>query len=273
GPDSFTFKANDGTADGNVATVSITVTPVNDPPVADAQSVTTAEDTAVSIILTGSDVDGDALAYSVVAGPAHGDLTGSGQNWVYTPHSNFNGADSFAFAVADNATNSSTATVAVTVTAVNDAPVADAKSLATAEDSALNITLTGSDVDGDALTFTVVTGPAHGTLTGTDANRVYTPAANFNGTDSFTFTVNDGTLDGNVATVSINVTAVNDPPVANAQSITTAEDTAVNITLTGSDVDGDALTYIVVADPTHGTLTGSGVSRTYTPAANYNGPD
>src|SRR5206468_2196372 len=101
---------------------------------------------------------------------------------------------------------------------------ANAQSVTTAEDTAAPIVLTGSDVDGDALTYAVATQPAHGTLSGTAPNVTYTPALNYNGPDSFTFTVKDATLVSTAATVSITVTPVNDPPVANAQSVTTAED-------------------------------------------------
>ena len=112
--------------------------------------------------------------------------------------------------------------------------------MTTAEDTRQAITLTGSDVDGDTLTFSVVTAPAHGTLSGTAPNLTYTPAANYNGPDSFTFKVNDGPADSAAATVSITVTPVNDAPVATAQSVTTQQDAAVAITLTGTDVDGDS---------------------------------
>src|SRR5207249_3579048 len=135
----------------------------------------------------GSDVDGDALTFNVVSGPAHGSFNGS----AYTPTANYNGSDSFTFKASDGITNSTPATVSITVTAVNDAPVANSQSVSTSEDTPLSITLTGSDVDGDALTFTVVTGPAHGTFDGT----TYTPAANYNGPDSFTFSADDGTVD------------------------------------------------------------------------------
>src|SRR5205807_2708957 len=129
---------------------------------------------------------------------------------------------------------------------VNHAPVANAQSVTTAEDTAAAITLTGSDADGDALTYAIATQPAHGTLTGTAPNVSYTPVLNYNGPDSFTFTVSDAALTSTAATVSITVTPVNDAPVANPQSVTTAEDTASQIALTGSDVDGDSLTYAVV---------------------------
>ena len=139
--------------------------------------------------------------------------------------------------VNDGTVDSAVATVSITVTPVNDAPVAVAQSLSTAEDTALPVTLAGTDVDLDALTYTLVTPPANGTLSGTAPNLVYTPNANSNGADSFTFTVNDGTVDSVAATVSITVTPVNDAPVAVAQSVTTAEDTALPITLAGTDVE------------------------------------
>src|SRR5205807_2286641 len=143
----------------------------------------------------------------------------------------------------------------------------------TAEDTAKAIVLTATDVDGDTLTYSVVAGPTHGAVSGTAPNVTYTPAANYNGPDSFTFKAKDGTVDSNVATVTLTVTPVNDAPVATAQSVTTNQDTAKAITLTATDVDGDTLTYAVVTAPTHGTLSGVAPNLTYTPAAGYNGPD
>ena len=135
------------------------------------------------------------------------------------------------------------------------------------------INLLASDADRDTLTYTVVSQPRNGTLSGNTFNLIYTPNANYNGDDSFTFKVNDGTVDSNTATVSITVTAVNDPPVATAQSVSTAEDTAVDITLAGTDTDNDTLTYTVVSQPGNGTLTGTAPNLTYTPTANYTGDD
>ena len=273
GTDSFTFKVNDGTVDSNTATVSITVIAVNDAPVANNQSVNTAENTAKSITLTGTDIDGDSLTYTVESGPSHGSLSGTAPNLTYTPATNYNGPDSFTFKVNDGAVDSNTATVSITVTPVNDAPVAISQSVSTAEDMAKAIVLTGSDGDGDPLTYSIVAQPLYGTLSGSAPNVTYIAAANYNGSDSFTFKVNDGVVDSNTATVSITVTPVNDAPVANGQSVSTAEDTAKGIVLTGSDVDGNPLTYSIVAQPLHGSLSGSAPNVTYTPAANYNGSD
>src|SRR5438067_6131309 len=273
GPDSFTFKANDGTVDSAIATVAVTVTPVNDAPVATAQSVTTNQDTAKAISLTASDVDGDTLTYAVGTAPAHGTLSGAAPNLTYTPAAGYNGPDSFTFKANDGTVDSAAATATLTVVHVNHAPVADAQAVTTAEDTAKAIVLTASDIDGDALTFSIVAGPLHGALSGVAPNITYTPAANYNGADSFTFKANDGTVDSSAATVSLTVTAVNDAPLANAQTVTTAEDTAKAIVLMATDVDGDALTYAIVVGPAHGALSGTAPTVTYTPAANYNGPD
>ncbi|MEI6606050.1 MAG: Ig-like domain-containing protein, partial [Verrucomicrobiota bacterium] len=273
GADSFTFKVNDGIVDSAVATVSLTVTPVNDAPVANAQSVSTMQDTAKAITLSATDVDGDSLAYVIVTQPAHGSLTGSAPNVIYTPAAGFRGADSFTFKANDGTIDSAPATVSLTVTAVNHAPVAAAQSVSTAEDTALAITLTATDVDLDALTYALVTAPTHGTLSGSAPNVTYTPASNYYGTDSFTFTANDGQTDSAAATVSLTVTAVNDAPVANAQSLTTAQDTAKAITLSATDVEGSSLAYAIVTQPAHGSLTGNAPNLTYTPAAGYIGSD
>ncbi len=255
------------------ATVSLTITPVNDAPIADSQSVATAEDSALAITLTGSDIDSGSLTFSVVSGPMHGSLSGTPPVLLYTPAINYNGSDSFTFKVNDGQVNSSTATVQIAVSAVNDAPVANSQSVSAQQDTALPITLSGSDVDGDPLTYSVVTGPANGMLSGTAPDLTYTPGAGYTGSDGFTFTVNDGMAESAVASVDITVTRTNQSPTANSQAIDTLEDTPVAITLTGSDPDNDALTFILVGEPENGFLTGTAPDLTYTPAANFNGPD
>jgi ribosomal protein S30 len=273
GSDSFSFKANDGKVDSNKATVSITVIHVNHPPVAKNKSVTTKEDTAKAITLVATDVDGDSLTYTVVSGPSHGTLTGSGANRTYTPAANYYGSDSLTFKANDSKVDSNTAKVSITVTAVNDAPVAQNQSVTTNQDTAKAITLVATDVDGDSLTYTVVSGPSHGTLTGSGANRTYTPTVHYYGSDSFTFKAKDSKVDSNTAKVSITVTAVNDAPVAQDQSVTTLENTPKAVQLVATDADGDPLTYTVMTQPGHGILTGPQAGLTYTPNASYTGSD
>ena len=271
--DSFTFKANDGKIDSDIAIVSLTVNPVNDPPVANPQSVETPQDTPVAITLTGSDIDGDPLTYIIVTLPINGALSGTVPNLTYTPNLDFIGSDSFTFKVNDGTVDSAPATVSITVTKVNHPPVAYDQSVTTNEDTPAAITLTASDPDGDLLTYILVTLPANGTLTGTAPDLTYTPNLNFYGLDTFTFQANDGKLDSNIATVSITVTSINDSPVANDQSVTTIQDTPVAITLTASDVDGDPLTYSLVTTPANGILSGTAPTLTYTPNSGFTGLD
>jgi len=164
----------------------------------------------------------------------------------------------------------------ITATTLNTTPTATAQTVVTNEDNSVPITLSGTDPNsGQTLTFAVVSGPnpSRGVLSGTPPNLTYTPNLNFFGNDSFTFTANDGLATSISATVSIRVTAVNDAPIANDQSVTATEDTPKSITMTGSDVDSVGLTFSIGTGPSHGQLTGTGATRTYTPAPNYNGPD
>lgn len=192
-------------------------------PVAAGQSVSTLEDTAVNIVLTASDANGDLLTYAVVDGPSNGALSGEAPNLIYTPNANYNGPDSFTFKANDGTADSELATVSITVTAVNDGPVAAAQSVAVSHNTATAITLAGSDVDGNALTYTVVMSPANGSLTGTAPDLTYTPNSGYSGSDSFTFKVNDGTVDSAEATVALSVAAAADASFANVSVLLKAD--------------------------------------------------
>src|SRR5207244_4505510 len=172
-------------------TVSITVVAVKDAPVANSQAVTTDEDTPKAIPLAATDVEGSPLTYAIVTAPAHGTLSGTAPALTYTPAPNYNGADSFTFKANDGSLESNTATVTITITAVDDAPVAANEAVTTDDYTTLFRTLTATDVEGSPLRYAIVTAPAHGTLSGTAPALTYTPAANYNGADSFTFKAND----------------------------------------------------------------------------------
>ncbi|EMR01517.1 Ig-like domain-containing protein [Cesiribacter andamanensis] len=269
GSDAFSFLVNDGTEDSAPATISITVSPVNDAPLALGQSVSTQEDEALAIALSGTDAENSPLSYTIISGPTHGTYEGG----LYTPEANYHGTDSFSFQASDGELSSAPATITITIVPVNDAPLAVAQSLATAEDTPLAITLAGTDTEGDALSYTIGTPPAHGSLSGTAPDLVYTPAADYAGADAFTFRVSDGALDSPTATVTITINPVNDAPLALAQQISTQEDEAVSIELKGSDVEGDALTFTLVSGPAQGSLSGTAPALVYTPSANYHGAD
>ncbi len=268
GKDSFTFKLNDGDVDSAPAMVTLNMTP-NHVPMADLQSVTTAEDTPTVINLTGSDPDGDTVVYSVVTVPSHGSLSGTAPNLTYSPNKNFSGPDSFTFKVNDGTVDSALTTVAVTVTPVNDPPVANNIEVSVMEDMPVPVTLVGIDPDGDSLAYSIVTKPSNGTLSGTEPNMSYVPNTNFNGLDSFTFRVSDGTLNSIPGTVSLVVNPADDPPIANGDNVTVPEDTVSHIMLTGSDPDGDPLTYSILRTPNHGKLSGTAPNLIYTPDPNF----
>src|SRR3989442_13950314 len=144
-------------------------------------------------------------------------------------------SDSFTYTISDGQGATAVALVTVKVTPVNDAPVATDQAVVTDEDTAKAITLGVTDPDSTTFTYTIGTPPAHGTLSGSAPRLTYTPALNYNGPDRFTYKVNDGTLDSNVATVSITVTAVDDPPAAIDQAVVAQEDTAQAITPGGTE--------------------------------------
>jgi hypothetical protein len=159
--------------------------------------------------------------------------------------------------------------------APNQPPVADDLSLTTPEDTARSVALTGSDPEGKTLTFAVATEPAHGTLSGTAPSLTYTPDANFSGTDSFTFTVDDGEGGSDTGTVTIEVTPVNDAPVAVDDARTTDENDQVTIPVLANDTDadGDELTAQLVSGAAHGSASCAGTQCTYRPASNFVGSD
>ncbi len=283
GTDKFTYQTNDGSVDGNVATVVISVNPVNDPPIARDDNKATDEDTPVTSDVRSNDfdADGDKLTVQVIDGPDNGTLqVNADGTMTYTPDADFNGVDVFTYKVNDGTADSNLATVTITVGGTNDLPVAVDDAVVTKEDTAVNGSVLGndSDADGDKLTAILVDGPDNGTLIfNDDGTFSYTPDADFNGTDTFTYQASDDSpLDSNTATVTITVLPVNDAPVAANDAALTDEDVAVSGSVLGNDndLDGDKLTAALVDGPDNGTLQlSSDGTYTYTPNANFNGVD
>jgi hypothetical protein len=176
-------------------------------PTAFSQSVQTFQNTALAITLAAASPNNFPLNYTIVAPPAHGTLSGIAPNITYSPNAGYAGADSFTFKANDGTGDSNVATVSVTVRLPNRPPVAN-DALVTATSAVPSaVGLNAADPDGDPLTFTIVTPPAHGTLTGSGASRMYTSNDGFVGTDVFTFKANDGMADSNVAQVTLDVVA------------------------------------------------------------------
>ncbi|MBI1375120.1 MAG: tandem-95 repeat protein, partial [Phycisphaera sp.] len=301
GGDSFTYTARDtqGGVSG-VATVTITVTDINDAPVAGDDSFTVAEDGVLNDTVTGNDDDTHAATAvnegntpltnaAVVVDVTNGTLNlNVDGTFDYTPDPDFNGADSFTYTIEDALGGvSNVATVTLTVTAVNDAPVAvDDGTFAGTEDTTLIVSLAtilsnDTDVDGDTLSVVALGVPTNGTaiINGGLMQIEYTPDPDFNGADSFTYTISDGNGGFDTATIDVDISAVNDAPVANDDSRTIDEDdplTTFMVLANDTDVDGGALTITAVSAGVAGAtiaISGGGTTIDYTPAANFNGID
>jgi hypothetical protein len=240
---------------------------------AQSLNVQTDEDVAIGITLSGTHSKGAALSYVILTQPTRGTLSGTAPNLTYTPIAGQSGADSFTYKTNDGAYDSNTATVSITINPVNSAPIAASQSVSTDEDTAVAVTLAANDADGDSLIYTIVNGPSMGTLSGTAPQLTYTPLANVNGNDSFTFRVGDGTANSNTATVSITVRATNDTPLAQSQEVIALEDKSVGISLYATDKDADSLSYRIVGAPAKGRLSGTAPNLTYTPDRDLNGSD
>jgi VCBS repeat-containing protein len=219
--DSFTYKANDAALDSNVVTVSITVTAVNDAPLAVADTLSVAEGGTVtkltgevaSVLANDTDVDSGELTAVLVSGVSHGSLAlNSNGTFSYTHDGSETTSDSFTYKANDAALDSNVVTVSIAVTAVNDSPVASdgsfepTENLLFSRDQASGLATLVSDADGDTLAFTLLTSPLHGGLTMQgDGSFSYLPDTNFNRTDGFSFKANDGTVDSELVTVTLNM--------------------------------------------------------------------
>ncbi|HPG88081.1 MAG TPA: tandem-95 repeat protein [Hyphomicrobium sp.] len=256
---------------------------LNVAPVADANvAITTNEDTPFSGQIVASDADGDTLGYAVQQGPSNGVLTLNAATgaYVYTPSANYHGADSFQVTVTDPSGASVVQTVSVGVTSVNDAPTAAAEvTISTNEDTAISGQVVATDIDGDTLGYALAIAPQHGTVTldASTGQYVYTPTANYNGTDTFRVAIADPSGAAVIQTVKVGIAPVNDAvTVAEAAvAFATQEDKSVSGQVVASDIDGDTLTWSLDAAPSNGTValdTATG-KYTYTPTANYAGND
>ena len=213
----------------------------NRPPVATDAAVTVAEDGSVSIVLAGTDPDGDPLTITVTGPPAHGSF-GAG---VYTPAPNYHGPDSIEFTVDDGRGGTDTGTIAITVTPVNDLPVCSPVSFAVPADGQHSGTLVCTDADDATLSYEVVSGPTHGVLVlASGGGFTYTPNPGYFGPDSFTFRAVD--VAGGSGSAQATIT-VEPPPDPNAPTCVA--------TATGRDAAGKAYVEYTLRDTAPGLAT------------------
>jgi VCBS repeat-containing protein len=281
--DTFTYTLNGG----STATVSVTVTCVDDDPTAVDDAATVVEDSganAIDVLANDTDPDGGLLEVQSVTQPANGSvgITGGGTGVSYTPNADYcndppgTTLDTFTYTL----NGGSTATVSVTVTCVDDDPVAVDDAATVVEDSganAIDVLANDTDVDGGPISVTSVTQPANGTvaITGGGTGVSYAPNADYcndgSPLDTFTYTLTPG---GSTATVSVTVTCVDDPPVAVDDAATVIEDSganAIDVLANDTDIDGGPISVTSVTQPANGTvaITGGGTGLTYTPNLNY----
>ncbi|MDP5253310.1 Ig-like domain-containing protein [Vibrio sp. HB161653] len=236
---SLTVTDNEGASSSDSDTP--TYIAQNDAPVAVNDTASTNEDTAVTIdvLANDSDIDGDTLTITnATVSEEQGTVEIVDGKLQFTPAENFNGEATISYTISDG-TTTDTANVKVTVNAVNDGPVAVDDTASTDEDTAVTIDVLAndSDVDGDTLTITEATVPAEqGTVAIVDGKLQFTPAENFNGDATISYTISDGTMTDS-AEVAVTVNAVNDAPVAEAATDTVTEDATISGTISASDVD------------------------------------
>lgn len=283
----YTLVANDGNVNSVASTVQVNFTNVNDKPVAVAGTANTLRNTPVSGQLVGTDVDLNAsLTYALEGSPVNGTVTINPTSGAYsfTPGPNFSGEASFQFTVNDNNTlvapfnlTSDPATITINVAEVNEPPVAQSSTFTVAEDSTTTLKMVATDANNPQnLVYILVSPVTNGTISLTnpaDGTFIYKPSPDFNGQASFQFKVNDGFVDSNIATVTLVVTPVNDPPIANPVNATTPEDTLLVGILTSSDIDGGTPSYFLVGTPANGVATVNQSTGVYTflPNQNFNG--
>jgi VCBS repeat-containing protein len=272
GSDSFTYRASDGTLQSSPATVSITINPVNDAPTATVESYTTDEDNALTVpaatgvLANDSDVDGDALAAVVVAQPLHGTVSlNANGSFTYTPGANYSGGDSFTYKATDpSSAASAVTTVTITVRAINDAPVlAPIASQSKDEGTPVTFTAAATDVDGNALTYSLVSAPQGASINSATGAFTWTPSE-VEGPGSYTFSVHvqdNGTpalADSKSVTITVN--EVNVAPLLGSvgnKSVVFGNTLTFKATATDADLPANTLTFSLVNAPAGATIDGT----------------
>jgi len=279
GTDGFLVSVDDGALQ-DTASITVEVRSVgNEAPTVDDVFLSMQEDDELTHAMVGTDGDGDALIWTIVTYPAHGSATLDRDTGVvvYRPDLDYAGPDSLQVTASDDLVSSSYALVSVEVLPVNDQPVIHSWPLVVNEDSTSTGVLDASDVDGDTLLWAVTVPPSSGTLEVTPDTGawVYSPDPDFAGEDRFTAIVSDGTVDSEPTDIDLIVVGLADSPIVDPAVVVVDEDTVGTVTLTGTDVDGDSLTWAIRVQPVNGTATlqpNTG-DLTYTPHEDFNGDD
>jgi subtilisin family serine protease len=273
GNDSFTYRANDGQSDSREITVNLTVTDKNNPPRIGDQSLITRRDRNRPVQLSATDADGDPISFRILTFPGHGALSGMDGDYTYKPEPGFLGMDGFTVEASDGVGGTTPGHIEIKVTDQNTPPVASGGTLKVRSDTPTSATLNATDPEADPMTFTILSPPLNGALSGAAPKLTYTPNAGFTGPDRFTFKAGDGELESAEATVTLSIEPLNHPPVATNQTIHVERNTSTRLSLAVTDEDGDPLASPILKGPKHGRLFGRGTAFTYVPNPDYVGDD
>ena len=264
----LTVTDNDSLKDEDTITITVTEKP-NTIPAAKSQTISLQEEIAKNIVLQGSDADNDTLSYKILTKPVHGTLSGTAPHLTYTPYTNYFGEDSIIYVVNDGKDDSQKGYITLKIANTNDAPTAYGQTVVMDEDDVKSILLKASDIDSQTLQYTIVKQPSHGTLSGDAPNLTYTPDADYYGSDSFSYKVDDGESSSSDAVVDILIKNTADTPIASSHKVAIKKDIPKIIKL----VNDASETYSIISFPKHGTLTQTLPNPTYTPEEGYLGED
>ncbi len=293
GTDTFTYYANDGISDSNIATVTMTVSAEDDDPNTQNAAATTDEDVAVVLQLTAEEYDGDSYSFGIISQPTNGSVSLDGVNATYSPNQDYNGTDSFTFeATDDTGRMMNVGTATITINPVNDAPVLVTTSVTESvnEEESIDITITATDVDGDQLTFQHDTTDENGNEVVTDGTisingnvYTYTLGSDIELSegqtygDSFYYYANDNSGEKTAyGFATITTVGVDDLPHAEDKYVATPENSSVDILLSSIDPDGgdnSNIQYEITSSPTNGSVVLNDALATYTPNTDYHGDD
>lgn len=259
GTDQLYFKANDGKKVSPIASIVLNICPliIDTKPVANTAHLNIPEDTDVSFTLKGKDPNGDSLTYMLLSQPTHGQITGIAPHISYIPEKDYHGLACFTFQVSDGVEISDPAGVTITISPVNDSPIADDATIITNKNVARRFELSFHDVDSTSLTFQLITEPSHGTITFDFPEMIYNPDLFYSGKDDFSYIVNDGSATSEPANVTIiipdfyvdlddpDLDLGTHPPDLSEISIQSLSDEAIDFTLT--DLDGGDVTLTITS--------------------------
>lgn len=276
GADEFSYTLDNGRGGLAIGTITIEVTPVNDPPHATADFLVVEEDSVgeIDVLKNDFDVDLDPITLLSFTTPTNGVLESLGEGrFRYQPKADFAGRDQFTYDISDPSGARAGGKVVVQIKPINDPPDGDDQHLTLNRNASVNFTFTARDVEGDRLTYTVRKPPEHGELLAYPAVATYTPRKAFVGVDSFSYQANDGQSDSREILVELTILDANNPPKVADQTLVTRFDQPLPITLSAEDFDGDDVRFDLIRPPDHGQISGSGTTYVYHPAPGYLGDD